>query len=111
MGEGGISLGVDERENIAEDRLCRVSFMAGGGGGDITYRVLFTDGVEAMVVMLFIADEVNIVVFERVGAGSIIFETILTLSLSFEPDVIRLESRYSGLIGVVASLISTLLTI
>ncbi|KAI8432615.1 hypothetical protein MSG28_013601 [Choristoneura fumiferana] len=40
MGEGGISLGVDERENIAEDRLCRVSFMAGGGGGDITYLAI-----------------------------------------------------------------------
>ncbi|CAG4934572.1 unnamed protein product [Colias eurytheme] len=40
--------------------------MAGGGGaGDITYRVLFTDGVEAMVAILFIAGELNIVVFEQ----------------------------------------------
>lgn len=86
--------------------------MAGGGGGDITYnRVLFTDGVEATVVILFIVGELNIVVFERVGAGTITFEIILTFSLSFEPDAIRLESEYSGLIGVVASLISTLLTI
>lgn len=37
------------------------------------------------------------------GAGSNTFETILT----FEPDAIGLESRF----GVVASLISTLLTI
>lgn len=123
----GLSLGVDDREYTVEGsrgRMWRVSFIAETtvDGRDIICRVLLVCGLEVIASLLgiggrisFIAGAANIVVFEEadwgnikfepVGAGlSITFETFLTL----ESDVEGSETRS---IGVVASLISTLLTI